>query len=52
MIKLPAEIDERCDTENCDKIAVLTDEETDQYLCLMHAGKLEFLRAELVIKEY
>ena len=49
MLKLPAEIDERCDTENCDKTAVLIDEETDQYLCLMHAGRLERLRERLMV---
>ena len=49
MIKLPAEIDERCDTENCNKTAVLIDEETDQYLCLLHAEKLERLRERLMV---
>jgi len=49
MQKLPAEIDERCDTENCDKTAVLIDEETGQYLCLLHAEKLESLRERLMV---
>jgi len=49
MIKLPAEIDERCDTENCNKTAVFIDEETDQYLCLLHAGRLERLQERLMV---
>ena len=49
MIKLPAEIDERCDTENCDKTAVFIDEETDGCLCSQHAEKLERLRERLLV---
>jgi len=49
MIKLPAEIDERCDTENCNKTAVFIDEETEQCLCSVHAEKLESLRERLMV---
>ena len=52
MIKLPAEIDVQCDTENCNKTAVFIDEETEwtgQYLCLLHAEKLERLRERLMV---
>ena len=49
MLKLPAEIDEQCDTENCQKTASFLDEETEQYLCLLHAEKLERLRERLMV---
>ena len=50
MLKLPVEIDERCDTENCNKTAVFIDEETDQCLCSEHAEKLERLRERLMVE--
>ena len=49
MVKLPAEIDVQCDTENCQKTASFLDEETEQCLCLPHAEKLERLHERLMV---